>query len=141
MASSSGGEPGGLISGINVTPLVDVTLVLLVIFMVTAKLVIAPSSTVPVNLPHASSGDAVAPVFAVTLTREGMLSVNGAAIAGDAALEGAARSAHAAHPDLRAVIQAAGEAPHRRVIHVLDVLAKSGVSEVAFAVVPEAPSR
>ena len=42
----------GIISGINVTPLVDVTLVLLIIFIVTAKLVVAPA--VPLDLPKAS---------------------------------------------------------------------------------------
>jgi biopolymer transport protein TolR len=48
MAMASGGGPGGLNSEINVTPMVDVMLVLLVIFMVTAPLL---TVGVPVDLP------------------------------------------------------------------------------------------
>ena len=44
----------GIISGINVTPLVDVTLVLLIIFIVTAKIVVTPA--VSLDLPRASEG-------------------------------------------------------------------------------------
>ena len=44
------------ITGINVTPLVDIVLVLLIIFMVTAKLIV--SKAVPLDLPKAVSGSA-----------------------------------------------------------------------------------
>ncbi|MES1209331.1 MAG: biopolymer transporter ExbD, partial [Pseudomonadota bacterium] len=43
MASTGNNDPGGIISGINVTPLVDVMLVLLVIFVVTAKIIVTPA--------------------------------------------------------------------------------------------------
>ena len=54
-ASSSfgGDEPGGMIVDINVTPLVDITLVLLIIFMVTATYIVNPS--IKVDLPKASA--------------------------------------------------------------------------------------
>jgi hypothetical protein len=51
VAASSGRPANGIISGINVTPLVDVMLVLLVIFIVTAKIIVTPA--VPLDLPHA----------------------------------------------------------------------------------------
>ena len=57
-SSSSGGEDD-LISGINVTPLVDVMLCLLVIFMVTTSYVVADS--LKVDLPEAATGDATEP--------------------------------------------------------------------------------
>jgi biopolymer transport protein ExbD len=49
MAGAAGEDDEDLISGINVTPLVDVMLVLLVIFMVTAKIIV--SQGMPMDLP------------------------------------------------------------------------------------------
>ena len=71
MAGGAGNGSGGMINGINVTPLVDIMLVLLIIFMVTAKLVVAPESALGVQLPKAASGDAVQVIFSVQLTRQG----------------------------------------------------------------------
>ncbi|OOG43700.1 biopolymer transporter ExbD [Rhodanobacter sp. C05] len=51
MAMSSGGNSGGPMSEINVTPLVDVMLVLLIIFMITAPLM---SHTITIDLPTAN---------------------------------------------------------------------------------------
>jgi biopolymer transport protein ExbD len=126
---------GGMINGINVTPLVDVMLVLLIIFMVTAKLVVAPSTALGVQLPKAASGDAVQAVFSLQLTRQGgTFFADGHALDSDEALIAQARQQLALHPDLRAVIQADGEVPHKRVIHVMDLLSRAHVSNIAFAV-------
>ena len=54
---------GGIIQGINVTPLVDITLVLLIIFIVTAKTVVPQA--VPVELPRAASAESTQAIFAV----------------------------------------------------------------------------
>ena len=59
------GTSRGIITGINVTPMVDVTLVLLVIFIVTAKIVVTPA--VPLDLPPASKSEEVQVVFSVIL--------------------------------------------------------------------------
>src|SRR5205823_2367134 len=64
------------INGINVTPLVDVTLVLLIIFMVTASYIV--KETIEVELPRAAhGGETVQKTFAVLVTREGKTFVNG----------------------------------------------------------------
>jgi biopolymer transport protein ExbD len=73
---------GGMINGINVTPLVDVMLVLLIIFMVTAKLVVAPSTALGVQLPKAASGDAIQAVFSIQLTKQGGIFADGRALTG-----------------------------------------------------------
>ena len=59
---SSGDE---IVSGINMTPLVDITLVLLVVFLVTAKVMVA--QTLPLDLPRAGSGTETQTVLAVGL--------------------------------------------------------------------------
>ncbi len=126
----------GIIAGINVTPLVDITLVLLIIFIVTSKIVV--SSAVPLNLPQASQGQKVQVVFSVLLPSDGRLLVNGAPVATRDALEQHARSALEDDAKLRAVIQADGAVPHREVISVLDTLRRAGVTRIAFGALPNA---
>ena len=134
MAGGAGNGSSGLINGINVTPLVDIMLVLLIIFMVTAKLVVAPTSALGVQLPKAASGDTVQVVFSVQLTKQGGSFVDGHAIVDDDAIKAQAEQELAQHPDLRAVIQADGDVPHRRVIHVMDLLSQAHITNIAFAV-------
>jgi biopolymer transport protein ExbD len=137
MAGFSPHKATAPITGINVTPLVDITLVLLIIFMVTAKLVV--SRALPMDLPSAASGGALQSIFSVSLSRDGSTQVDGAPAPDDAALLRLARSARANDPELRALLQADGDVPHRRVIAALDVLRQAGVSRVAFGVMPAAP--
>ncbi|HEX4382085.1 MAG TPA: biopolymer transporter ExbD [Myxococcales bacterium] len=133
MAVQTNGN-GGMINGINVTPLVDVMLVLLIIFMVTAKLVVAPSTALGVQLPKAASGDTIQAIFSVQLTKQGGTFADGHALANDDALSAQATQQLTLHPDLRAVIQADGDVAHKRVIHVMDLLSRAHVSNIAFAV-------
>lgn len=126
----------GIIAGINVTPLVDVTLVLLIIFIVTAKIVVAPA--VPLDLPRASQGQDVQVIFSVLLPSDGSLLVDGTPVASRDVLEGRARAALGENTDLRAVIQADGAVPHREVVSVLDTLKRAGVTRIAFGALPDA---
>jgi biopolymer transport protein TolR len=137
VAGSNQDNGGGMISGINVTPLVDVALVLLIIFLVTARMVVAPNAALKLTLPTAASGEQITPVFAVTLTRDGITRVNGQPVAADADFLARARAEHQSHPELRAVIQADGEVHHARVVKVMDLLSQAGVTQIAFAVQPE----
>lgn len=137
MAAFSSGKPNQPITGINVTPLVDITLVLLIIFMVTAKLVV--SRAIPLDLPDAATGGEVQEVFAVSLAADGRTLVDMAEIDGHAELLQRAKSALAKQSELRAVLHADGVVPHERVMGVLDVLRQAGIAHVAFAVKPSAP--
>lgn len=134
MAASSGNDDDGLISGINVTPLVDVTLVLLIIFMVTAKIIV--SSGMPMDLPKAASGEAVQTVFSVELFSDGKTRVDSDLVPNDDAVAGLAQKAKAKNKDLRAVVRADKKVDWGRVVHVLDLLRRSGVVKIAFAVSP-----
>jgi biopolymer transport protein ExbD len=127
------------ITGINVTPLVDITLVLLIIFMVTTKIVL--NQTVPLDLPKAATGTSeIQVVFSIVLALDGRALVDGKPIANDDAILGLARDAQAQHADLRAVIKADTAVTHGRVIHVLDLLKQAHIAKIAFGVSPATSS-
>ncbi|MDF2698107.1 MAG: Biopolymer transport protein ExbD/TolR [Labilithrix sp.] len=130
-------ESDDAITGINVTPLVDIVLVLLIIFMVTAKLIV--SKSVPLDLPKAASGSDIQTVFSVVLAADGTTQVDSKTVPGDDTILGLARTAHDKNPELRAVIKADTTVPHGRVIHVLDLLKQAQVAKIAFGVQPAAP--
>lgn len=131
---TNGDDDGGIISNINVTPLVDVTLVLLVIFMVTAKIIV--SQGMPMDLPKAATGEEVQTVFSVELTADNKTRVDSKDVPSDEAIGGLAKDARMKNKDLRAVIRADKKVEHGRVIHVLDLLKRAGVAKIAFAVSP-----
>lgn len=132
MAGLSSSKPNAPITGINVTPLVDITLVLLIIFMVTAKLVV--SRAMPMDLPKSATGGEIQQIFSVVLRRDGAVHVDGAPSPSDRFLLSRARKSLSSHPNVRAVVQADGDVPHRLVMHTLDVLRQAGISRVAFGV-------
>ena len=135
MASSSNlGDDDGMVSGINVTPLVDITLVLLIIFMVTAKLIV--SQSLPLDLPKAASGQEIQLIFGLELHANGDTVIDGKKVPNDDAILPLAKEAQARNPELREVIRADTSVQHGRVIHALDLLKQAGVSKIAFGVTP-----
>jgi biopolymer transport protein ExbD len=132
MAASSSDD--GEITGINVTPLVDVTLVLLIIFMVTAKLVY--TQALPLDLPKASSGAPTSSPLVLSLDAAGALTVNGSAVQNDDALRMLARAAVDRDPHLRVLLSASARASHGAVVHVMDILRDVGIDQLAFAAEP-----
>ena len=133
MAAASN-DNDDVISAINVTPLVDITLVLLIIFMVTAKIIVAQG--MPMDLPKAASGETVQTIFSVELTADGKTRVDTKFVQNDDAISGLAKTAKLKNKDLRAVIRADSKVEHGRVIHVLDLLKRVGIAKIAFAVSP-----
>jgi biopolymer transport protein ExbD len=131
---ASNNDDEGLISEINITPMVDVVLVLLIIFMVTARIIHAQG--MPMDLPKAASGESIQTVFSVELTADGKTYVDSEAVPGDDAVSALAQAQKAKNPELRAVIRADEKVEHGRVIHVLDLLKRAGVAKIAFAVAP-----
>ena len=135
MASSSNNDgDDGMVSGINVTPLVDITLVLLIIFMVTAKLIV--SQSMPLDLPKAANGTDIQLVFGVELHQNGDILVDNKKLANDDAIVPLAKEAQSNNPELRAIIRADSSVQHGRVIKVLDLLKTAGVTKIAFGVAP-----
>lgn len=137
MAGGGADEADDAITGINVTPLVDIVLVLLIIFMVTAKLIV--SKSVPLDLPKAASGSDIQTVFAISLAADGTTQVDSKTVPNDEAVLGLAKTAREKNPELRAIIKADSSVPHGRVIRVLDYLKQAQVAKIAFGVSPVAP--
>lgn len=137
MGASLGGSKGrGGITGINVTPLVDVVLVLLVIMMVSAQYIV--SQSLKVDLPKtASSDDSAASPAVVSITADGALHFNERPVRDDE-LTARLRAAYEANHDLALVVNADQRAQHGRVVHVIDVAKEVGITHFAISVEREA---
>ena len=122
------------ITGINVTPLVDITLVLLVILMVTASYV--ASRAIPVELPKGATGEGTQTTLTISVDQAGKTFLDAEPIS-EPALRARIKSAHDADPDTRAVIAADGRTTHSHVIHVIDLLRRENVTKFAINVDPE----
>ncbi len=131
MAAHANGSDDA-ITGINVTPLVDITLVLLIIFMVTASYIV--KEAIEVDLPRAArGGETVGPTLAFVLDRDGTLFLDGAPISRDAA-RGAVRAALARSAEARALIGADRAVPHGAVVSLIDLVKTEGLSRFAIQV-------
>jgi biopolymer transport protein ExbD len=134
--SSYGGDEdaGRMIVDINVTPLVDITLVLLIIFMVTASYIVSPA--IKVDLPKAASGtDQAKTTLALTLMKDGGLYLNGQR-SNDQAVVAYIGTELPKNPDLQAIIAADRVVPHGDVVHVIDLVKRAGVHRFAINVEP-----
>jgi biopolymer transport protein ExbD len=134
MAATSSSKRGkrGRITGINVTPMVDVTLVLLIIMMVSATYIV--SQSLKVELPRsASSDESVARTYAVTITKEGGFRWNDEDV-NEEGLVAAISRARSENPQVTLVVSADTAAMHGNVVHVIDVAKQQGVSKFAINV-------
>jgi len=126
----------GIVAEINVTPLVDIMLVLLIIFMLTAHLI--SKQAIEVELPRAAQSTALPPTtIAVTLTRTGEIYLNAAPVTPDA-LRAAIRVAVAKDPKTQAIIAADKNVTHGRVVWVLDTVKSLGISSFSIQIDPAA---
>ena len=133
MAMSSGSKGSGMMTDINITPLVDVVLVLLVLMMVTANAM--ANKSIPLELPRASSGQAETskkPLH-VSVDESGALFLDATRV-DDAAFRAKAREAAAGNPQASAVLAADGRARHEAVVHALELLRGERISKIAIVV-------
>ena len=135
MAGSSGSDDDDIIVGINVTPLVDIVLVLLIIFMVTATYIVRAS--IEVDLPRAAhGGESTGPLLSVVITRDGVIYLDGVQRT-EEELVARSREAVAANPEARAIISADKGALHGAVVRVIDVVKGAGISRFAINIEKE----
>ena len=137
MAGTLGGGrgKGGMISGINVTPLVDVVLVLLIILMVSSTYIVAQSLKVQLPKTHSTDGTAEKPAT-ITLLKDGKLRWNDK----DASEEEFQKGIKAiidADPESSLVVSADKEVQHGKVVHIIDLAKLAGVTKFAINVQAE----
>jgi len=117
---------------INVVPLVDIMMVLLIIFMVTASFISTPS--LPVQLPKSMTASPTQPqTQALTLTARGDLYYQGRLI-DPKDLSRILKEACGANPQIRVLLCADREVSHGRVVALLDQIREAGVVKVALGV-------
>ena len=129
--SASSRSRGGIV-GINVTPMVDIVLVLLIIMMVSATYIV--SQSLKVELPKtASSDDTVSKTYVVTITKDGQYLFNDKSVS-KAELPAILRGAKAESKDLNLVITADEHAYHGAVVGVIDAAKVEGITKFAINV-------
>ena len=135
----SGPSRRAALAEINVTPLVDVMLVLLIIFMITAPML---QHEVEVNLPevtntpHAQSEEQ----FVLTITKEGNVFLNRTAYTLEA-LRSHLLAMSQAQPDPEMFLRADAEVPYGRVVQIMDAVKKAGILRLGMITQPEPDTR
>jgi biopolymer transport protein ExbD len=127
---ASNGDSDDEITGINVTPLVDIVLVLLVIFMMTASFIVAPA--IRVELPKAASGEQTPQTtLSLVLTRQGTIYLNNTLVEPND-VRRYIRGQRADGKEPQAVIAADGNVIHAKVIALIDLIKTEGVTNFAL---------
>jgi biopolymer transport protein TolR len=121
---------GAMIADINVTPLVDITLVLLIIFMVTARVIAARG--IDVESPKTVSGGEVKSTLELTIDAQRVLYLNGEPVADRAQVSEYVHKAVEREPDLQAIIKADVTVPHGDVMRVIDLVKLAGIKRFAL---------
>jgi biopolymer transport protein ExbD len=122
----------GLIAGINITPLTDVVLVLLVIFMIATPLLIR--SEIKVNLPRTAAADAASQKnIVVTIDSAGNVYLDGARVA-LAQLAPTLSATLGKRPNAPVIIMGDRDVRYDLVVRVLEIARTSGVNKLSLAV-------
>ena len=135
MAAHVGQDDDGIV-GINVTPLVDIMLVLLIIFMVASTYIVNPS--IEVELPQAAAGgETVETTLALVLQEDGTLYLNGSETTSEL-VAAKCRELSRNNPATQAVIAADEAARHGQVVALIDLIKTNGITKFAINIEPTA---
>ena len=134
MAGKLGGGGDEPMTDINIVPLVDIILVVLIIFMVTATYIVKPS--IKVNLPDAATGEPTEnSSLGITVLADGTLLLDGEPTT-EPALREAVRAAHEKNKDVVCLIAGDKDSRHGDVTHIIDLVKQEGVAKFAINIEP-----
>jgi len=138
VGAKMGGGDDDVMADINITPMVDIILVLLIIFMVTASVINKPA--IEVELPEASTGGPTETTsLGIHIDKDGAWYLNGEAT-GKEAVRTFIRAEKAAGADLMALIAADRGTMHGEVVTAIDLVKQEGVLKFAINIDPVAPA-
>jgi len=130
-------DEGSVIAEINMIPFIDISLVLLIIFLVTSSIIVR--ETIEVQLPQAASGAEAAPsTVGITVTKDGAIYWNGERTSTPEVAKEMRKEADA-DPKVRAIISADRDVDYGIVIDVIDIVKQNGASAFALNVEKRAP--
>lgn len=138
MTSLNRDDNSDIVAEINITPLTDIFLVLLIIFMITSSAIVESGGKV--NLPKAVSTQSEPRGTTVTLTPKREIYVDQKKVT-EANLESTLRDALAASQDKLVILRGDKDVLLGEAVRVLSIVKKAGASEIAIAAEPERPSR
>ncbi len=124
---------------INITPLTDIFLVLLVIFMVTSSVITnqgnGAKAGLKVNLPQGGSADVAAQSndLSIAILSDGRLVLAGDVVSADE-MKKAFEAAKAKSPDTLVIVQADEGVPHGKVVEVMEMAKSAGLGQLAIGV-------
>ncbi len=131
------GSKRGAMADINMTPLIDVMLVLLIIFMVAAPML---TTGVDVNLPESRTGrNLESEALTVTLVNDGRIQF-GEKFVALPTLQNLLKKRAGEGPKRPVMVRSDAAVPYGRVIQVVDAIREAGFTQVGFVTAP-APSK
>ncbi len=126
-------DDDGEISAINVTPLVDITLVLLIIFMVTTS-VITNQEGLAIDKPEASSGSTIEGAsILIQCDPDGKIAVDAKPVGSDDEIKAAIADKLGTDPDLQGIVQCDEASNVGQMVRLIDLLREAGVKKYAIA--------
>ncbi|MDB4952832.1 MAG: Biopolymer transport protein ExbD/TolR [Myxococcales bacterium] len=123
-------DDAAAITDINVTPFVDVVLVLLVVFMVTAKLIVARG--VEIDKPKETIASEVKGTLRISITASGDIYVDGNKLASDAETVARIRRIASTYTKPKALIAGDRKAPHGAVMHAIELVQEADITALAL---------
>jgi biopolymer transport protein ExbD len=124
-------DDDGTVTGINVTPMVDIMLVLLIVFMVTASFI--SESVIKINVPKVADTETNTTVsLAVSINEKGELYLKNAKQLDAGGLKDGLIREVAYNPNVHVTLAADSKLPYQRVVEVLDIIKQAGIAHVAL---------
>ncbi len=145
--SDEEGDGDGVFAEINITPLTDIFLVLLIIFMVTSSVIVNQGSGaqagLKVNLPKGGQVSDVTPAktdLSLAILEDGRVVIAGKVMELEE-LKEALAAAREVSPDTLVIVQADEGVPHGRVVEVMELAKVAGLAQLAIGVRQGAPAK